>query len=325
MPAGKTSSIGEVRRRLPREFIARLSAELPPNLADRILHGMGADRPTTLRVNSLSWDARSLMRFFKENAVKHRRVSWYPDAFLLTDARERDVEAWEPYRQGRIYMQSLSSLIPALALEPRPGERVLDLAAAPGSKTTQMAALMAGRGLILANEVNPVRAERLAYNVRLQGCAAVEVRVGRGEKIGAEMPCRFDRVLLDAPCSGEGRFIAGRPATSRFWSPRIVAESARLQRRLMASAVAALKPGGTLLYSTCTLNREENERIISWALESFPLETERIPVSIPGALAGLADGLDPAVARALRILPDREFEGFFICRMKKRVDTAGGR
>jgi NOL1/NOP2/sun family putative RNA methylase len=311
------ASLGEARRRLPREFIESIDAAFPQNVAERILRGMGARRLTTLRVNTLRCDAPSLMRFFRKNSVKHHRVPWYPDAFVLTKATERDVEAWALYAQGCVYLQSLSSMIPALVLDPQAGERILDIAAAPGSKTTQMAALMRNEGWILANEISGVRAERLAYNARLQGCAIVEVKVGQGEKIGDAMPGSFDRVLLDVPCSGEGRFVVFEPGTSRAWSARTVAECARLQRKLLASGARALKPGGTLVYSTCTLNLEENERMVQWALAHLPLEPRKVPLAIPGVYAGMARGLDPRVARAIRVFPDAQREGFFVCRMHK--------
>jgi NOL1/NOP2/sun family putative RNA methylase len=279
---------------------------------------MGTRRFTTLRVNTLRSSRADLLGFFRETAVKHERVPWYPDAFVLRDLRERDVEAWDAYREGRLYLQSLSSMIPALALDPRPGERILDIAAAPGSKTTQMSALMGNEGRILANEIDPIRAQRLAYNLRLQGCSNVEVRIGRGEKLGEEMPEQFDRVLLDVPCSGEGRFIVFEPSTSRSWSLKTVSDSVRLQRRLLASGARALKPGGVLVYSTCTLNLEENEKMMQWALETLPLETEKIPVAIPGAWEGMARGLAPCISAAIRIFPDTRREGFFVGRLRKR-------
>ena len=233
---------------------------------------------------------------------------------MLAELDERDVGKWDLYLDGRIYVQGLSSMVPALALAPRPGDRVLDLAAAPGSKTTQMAAMMGNRGVILANEPNAVRAERLAYNARLQGCSIVEVHRGWGEKLGTEMPESFDRVLVDAPCSGEGRFTAAEPGTWRSWSRRTVAESVRLQRRLLASGIRALKPGGTLVYSTCTVNAEENEAIVEGALGTQQVSVEPVPIRVPGALSGVR-GLEAAV----RIVPDRDHEGFFVCRMRKRV------
>jgi 16S rRNA (cytosine1407-C5)-methyltransferase len=176
---------------------------------------------------------------------------------------------------------------------------------------------MENKGAILANDADSVRAQRLSYNLRLQGCRIVDVRVGRGEKLGEEMPESFDRVLVDAPCSGEGRFVVFEPGTSRSWSAKTIAESVRVQRRLLAGGTGALKPGGVLVYSTCTLNLDENERIIQWALDTLPLEVEKVPLSIPGTYAGMARGLDPRISKALRIFPDAQKEGFFVCRMRK--------
>ncbi|MGO9412689.1 MAG: RsmB/NOP family class I SAM-dependent RNA methyltransferase [Spirochaetia bacterium] len=313
----KTASIGEARQRLPREFLESLQQTFPQAVSQAIIRGMCARRPTTFRVNTLQADPREIVGFLRETGVKFRAVPWSRHAFILSELRERDVEQWDWYREGRLYLQSLSSMVPAIALAPRPGERVLDLAAAPGGKTTQMAALMENSGSILAVEPDEVRLSRLSYNVALQGCRNVEVRKARGERIGGEMPGAFDRVLLDVPCSGEGRFIVGAPGTSRAWSRKLIADRARLQRKLFESGFHAVRPGGVLVYSTCTLNLEENEKVIHWALESFALETEKLPLSIPGSWSGISRGLHPGVSNALRLFPDAEKEGFFICRLRR--------
>ncbi len=313
----RLASIGKARQRLPGEFLEALQATFPQAVSQAILRGMGGHRLTTLRVNTLRAAPEDLARFFHDKGVKFRRVPWCPQGFILSHLRERDAQEWDWYRDGRIYLQSVSSMLPALALAPRPGERVLDIAAAPGSKTTQMAALMENRGSILAVELDGVRAQRLSYNVALQGCRIVEVRTGRGEKIGTEMPGFFDRVLLDVPCSGEGRFIVGEPATSHAWSRKLIADRVRLQRKLLESGFRAVRPGGVLVYSTCTLNLEENEKTVQWALESFPLRPEKIPLQIPGSWSGMSRGMDSGLSMALRLFPDAEKEGFFVCRLRR--------
>ena len=125
-----------------------------------------------------------------------------------------------------------------------------------------MAAMMNNHGYILANELDSLRCERLKYNVDKLGARIVEVSNGRGEVLGKKYENTFDKVLLDAPCSGEGRFLATDARTYRSWSEKTVKELAKLQRKLLKSAVTALKPGGEMVYSTCTLNREENEEIL---------------------------------------------------------------
>ena len=281
-------------------------------------------RPTTFRVNPLRGDVPSVLARLRQVGIAVQPVAWYPLAFVVRRSPRIRLESLEIYQEGRIYVQSLSSMLPPLALQPRPGEQVLDLAAAPGSKTTQMAAMMEGRGRILAVEASPVRAERLRFNLRRQGADMVEVAVDDGARIGARLAGRFDRALVDAPCSGEGRFQAGQPATYRHWSVRLVERMARLQRRLLAAALRAVRPGGVVVYATCTLNPLENEVVVQWALDRWPqaVAVEPAPLPVGGTWAGLdrLEGrpLHPALRAAVRVPPSSTMEGFFICRLRVR-------
>lgn len=313
-----TKSVGEIRRRLPDAFIEEISARYSPVTVDRILLGLSGGRDTTLRVNSLRAHVQDVMRVFQKKNIRFARVPWYRDALDLKNADERAVRKLDLYAQGAVYLQSLSSMLPPLALAPEPGEKVLDLTAAPGSKTTQLAALMGNRGEILANELDKVRCERLRYNVETQGAGIVTVRTGPGEKVGEAWPDAFDRVLLDAPCSGEGRFLANRPVTYRGWSEREVRRCAGLQKKLLQSACRALKPGGVLVYSTCTLNLVENEQVLDWALQALPLEMRETGLQVPGGAPAFTEGFDPSVGRALRVLPSQTMEGFFVAKLQKK-------
>lgn len=310
--------------RLPVEFVERLYRHFPESQAGRILAGMRKPRPTTLRVNTLKTDVLSLLAELREANVKVERVPWFPEALVVKNVREAALEALPGYEQGRFYLQSLSSMLPPLVLEPRPGERVLDMAAAPGSKTTQMAAMMQNQGYILANDASAVRAERLRFNLARQGVAIAEVSVEDGRRLGDRLGPSFDRVLLDAPCSGEGRFIAGDPRTYRHWSERLVRRMVPLQRRLLLSALRAVKPGGVVVYSTCTLNPQENEGVVDWALKRFGEAVEVLPIAldVPGRWPGLteADGttFHPTLRHAVRIPPSETMEGFFLCKLRVR-------
>lgn len=316
-------SIGQVRQALPPDYLSRLQAFFSPPVAERILAGIGAERPTTLRANTLKTSVRDLMAELSEAGVKFDRVLWYPEALVIKNRREKELASLPAYQEGRLYLQSLSSMVPVLVLQPRPGEAILDVAAAPGSKTTQLAAAMQGCGRLLANDENPVRLERLRFNLERQGATLAEVSLGDGRLLGRQHPAAFDRVLLDAPCSGEGLFSAADPATWRRWSPSQVRKLASLQRRLFASAFAALRPGGTLVYSTCTLAPEEDELVVDWALTEYAgrLRTTASPLVPPEALPPLTSfegrNLDHGVSRAFRLLPSRLFEGFFVCRFEK--------
>ena len=311
------ASITEIKNRLPQDFVENLYNMFSPGVVDNIFRGIAEKRLTTLRVNTLKYDIQSLMRYFKEVNIKFERVLWYPDALVIKNANEKDIQKLEIYQKGYIYLQSLSSMVPPLVLNPKPGEKVLDLTAAPGSKTTQMAALMNGKGNILANELDKLRCERLKYNVEAQDADIVEVVNGRGEKIGEQYNEEFDTVLLDTPCSGEVRFTIYNVQSYKTWSTRTVNELTKVQRKLFKSAYEALKPNGTLVYSTCTLNKEENEYILDWALKNFDVKLVDTNIEIRDAIPAFNDGLEKSINQAIRILPSKQMEGFFVAKFVK--------
>ena len=308
-------SVLEVKKKLPSKFVEELYDNYSPLTVDKILSGMSGDRNTTLRVNTLKSDIYEVMNILKENAIKFDRVSWYNDALVIKNVNEKQIQKLEIYENGKIYLQSLSSMVPPLVLSPNTGEKVLDLTAAPGSKTTQMAAMMNNNGYILANELDALRCERLKFNIEKQGAKIIEVNNGRGEVIGKKYEEYFDKVLLDAPCSGEGRFLANDPKTYRSWSEKTVKELSKLQRKLLKSAWQAVKQNGVIVYSTCTLNKEENENIIEWAMNELNLKVLDIDLKIKNSIEIVSENLE--LKKAIRILPSKETEGFFIAKLKK--------
>lgn len=310
-------SITQIKNKLPEEFMDNLYEMFSPGTVDNILRGIAEKRFTTLRVNNLKYNIQDLMKYFKDINIKFDRVLWYKDALVIKNANEKDLQKLEIYKEGKIYLQSLPSMIPPLVLAPAEGDRVLDLTAAPGGKTTEMASIMNGKGYILANELDKLRCERLKYNVEMQGADIVEVVNGRGEKIGENYKEQFDKVLLDAPCSGEGRFTIYNIQSYKQWSMKTVNELVKTQKKLFKSAYEALKPGGTLVYSTCTLNKLENEQIIDWALNNFNIKQERIELDIKQAVPAFSNGFDKNVGKAIRILPSKDMEGFFVAKFTK--------
>ncbi len=311
-------SITQIKNRLPQEFMNNLYDMFTPGMVDNILKGIVEKRYTTLRVNTLKYNSQDLMKYFKENNIKFERVLWYQDAFVIKNANEKNIQKLDIYQKGYIYIQSLPSMVPPLVLNPKEGENILDLTAAPGSKTTQIAALMKGKGHILANELDKMRCEKLKYNVNVQGANTVDVINGRGEKIGAQYKEQFDRVLLDTPCSGEGRFTAYNVQSYRVWSPKKVKELTKVQKKLFQSAYDALKPKGVLVYSTCTLNKEENEYILDWALKNFDLKIVDIDLKIKNSMNGFNNGLEKDINKSIRILPSKDMEGFFVSKFIKK-------
>lgn len=312
------ASITEIKNRLPEDFVDNLYTMFSPGVVDNIFRGIAEKRHTTIRVNTLKYNIQDLMKYFKEINIKFDRVLWYKDALVIKNANEKEIQKLDIYKNGYIYLQSLSSMVPPLVLAPEEGENVLDLTAAPGSKTTQIAALMNGKGYILANELDKLRCERLKYNVSGQGANIVEVVNGRGERIGNQYPEKFDKVLLDTPCSGEGRFSMYNVQSYKSWSIKTVNELTKVQKKLFKSAYNALKPNGTLVYSTCTLNKEENEYILDWALNNFDLKLVPINIEIREGNQAFNEGLDKSVKNAIRILPSKNMEGFFVSKFIKR-------
>ena len=284
---------------------------------DKILLGMAVNRNTTLRVNTIKYNIQDLMTQLKINNIKFERVSWYNDGLVLKNRAEKDIQKLDIYNEGNIYIQSLSSMIPPLVLAPKSGDKVLDLTAAPGSKTTQLAALMKNTGEIIANELDTIRFERLKYNIEKQEATIVKSINSRGEKLGEKYPEYFDKVLLDVPCSGEGRFIINEPKTYRDWSMKKVNSLVKLQKKLLTSAYKALKKNGVMVYSTCTINKFENELILDWGIKNLGLKIVDINLAIKDSIHGDNEKLDKSIDKSMKILPSKSMEGFFIAKLKK--------
>ena len=318
-------------RHLPELFLERLRKIIPSHKWDAAANTFAEPKPATFRVNTLKASPEPVCERLEANGFRCEQVSWYPEAFVLRQGRLRDLQETDAYQKGEIYVQSLSSMIPALVLDPKPGERVLDLAAAPGSKTTQIACLMKGEGKIVANDNNKIRFFKLKANVELQSATNVELSLQYGESFGRKFPEHFDKVLLDAPCSAEGRFDVREPATYRYWKPAKVREMARKQKKLLYSAIQALRPGGFLVYSTCTFAPEENEGVLNWAIQKFGggIEIEKVTLPLPNQMSAVrawnGEQFHTSVARAIRILPAERMEGFFVARIRKKDWFSGAR
>lgn len=310
-------SILEVKRKLPKEFVNDLYQNYTPLMVDKILSGLSGERMTTVRVNTIKYSVQEFIKYCKEKNIKFERVLWYKDAFIIKNINEKQIQKLDIYEKGYIYLQSLSSMMPPIILDPKKGERILDLTAAPGSKTTQIATLMENEGYILANELDKIRCERLKYNIQKQGVSIAEIINQRGERLGSQFAESFDKVLLDAPCSGEGRFLANSVKTYRDWSLKTVKELSKLQRKLFKSAYEALKKNGIMVYSTCTLNTDENEEILEWAIQNFNLKMLNIELEIKNTLPIFTEGLNKQIEKSIKIMPSKIQEGFFVAKLQK--------
>lgn len=256
-------------------------------------------------------------------------VAWCAAAFLLP-ATQMSAGQHPYHRAGLYYLQDPSAMAPAELLNPQPGELVLDLSAAPGGKTTHLAALMEGRGLLVANDIKDKRVGHLAQNVERWGAGNVVVTNETPERLADLLGPIFDRVLVDAPCSGEGMFRKDMGARAD-WSPEMVAGCAVRQNNILRVAARLVKPGGFLLYSTCTFAPEEDEGAVQSVLNHFP-DFQVVPLPM---LDGFAKGqpswleqltgqkADPGLAGAARLFPHRlSGEGHFACLLQRAAGSS---
>jgi 16S rRNA (cytosine1407-C5)-methyltransferase len=242
--------------------------------------------------------------------------------FTLPHQERPALMAHPAVEAGSVYPTNPSSIVAARALSVRPGQEVLDLAAAPGGKTLQLAAAMENRGRIAAVEAVKGRFHRMRANLGRCGVTMAEFYLADGRTIGRKVPERFDRVLLDSPCSSESRIRLDDPASYQHWSTRKTKEMVRKQRGLIRSAYLALKPGGELIYCTCAFSAEENELIVDYLLRrESGAELLEPEIAAANAIQGLTSwqekSLDARLARCRRILPDDLFDGFFLARIRK--------
>lgn len=290
--------------RIPEFLQARFRAEYG-DTADRVLAGLSVSRPVTLRVNTLKARTEEIERELISLGFSVRRAAFFQGALVLDGARESELVKLGMYERGEIYLQSLSSMLPPLLLNAAAGENVLDMAAAPGGKTCEIAALSGGQALVTACERDKIRFDRLKYNVAKQGAPRVNLLCTDALKLDDFL--RFDKILLDAPCSGSGTIALGEPVKI---SPKLISNCAILQKNLLKKALKLLKKGGILVYSTCSVLKEENEEVLNAVLsgaggEIVPIEGfDGVP-----ALAGMAG--------TLTVCPSELYEGFFLAVIRK--------
>lgn len=289
---------------LPAAFVERIEGELGASRAGRIVASMSQPK-------RIAWWINPLRPASATSLPEGEPLPGMPSVMTDEPEQRQFVTRHAAATAGCIYPINPSSLIAVEALAPLPGEEILDLAAAPGGKTTLIAARMKGRGRLAAVESVKKRFLRMRANLHRCGVTVSKCYLDDGRNTGNKTPERFDRVLLDAPCSSEGRFRADDARTTDRWRPRKVVESFRKQRALIDSAFRCLKPGGVLVYCTCTFALRENEQVVESLLARHS-EARLAPFRFDGAPA-----VEGALAGTLRIIPDHIFDGFFVAAIHK--------
>ena len=305
-------------RQLPVAFLLKMQ-ELLGKEYGQYLESFKEEWKPGLRVNTWKLEPRELAKLVPWNLEP---VPWADNGFYYDGTP--DEEALRPskhpaYYAGLYYLQEPSAMTPAAMLPVVPGDRVLDLCAAPGGKSTELASKLKGRGMLVSNDISYSRARALLKNLELAGAANICVTSEAPEKLAGVWPEFFDKILVDAPCSGEGMFRRDEDMV-KDWNEKGPEYYVPIQRRILSQAAAMLKPGGYMLYSTCTFSVEEDEGNVSYVLEKFPqmelccLDLDKVP----GACGGFG------LSGCMRLFPHRlRGEGHFLALMRKKGGDNG--
>ena len=291
---------------IPEFFREKLLIKYGAELTQQIINGYLKQRAVTLRINTIKSNKEAIKQKLQEAGIETEDVSWYQDGLIIKNVREEEIKKLDIYENGEIYLQSLPSMLPPIILEPKQGENILDMAAAPGGKTTEIAALTQNKAFITACEKNKIRAERLKYNLQKQGAGCVNVMLEDARKLSDFFS--FDKILLDAPCSGSGTMSV----FDNSFSNELINRSSRTQEELLRKALKILRPGGEMIYSTCSILEQENEEVLRNVVkksgaEIVPIQPiEGIPM-LPTSMSGV-----------MCVCPTDLYEGFFVARIKKK-------
>lgn len=296
---------------IPTFLIEMLNKQYGEEKANQILNGYQKERTVSIRVNTLKSDINRILDELSKEEIEYEKVPWYKDAVVIKNVKENLIQSLEIYKNGEIYLQSLSSMLPPLILDPKPNTDILDMCSAPGGKTTQMAALSENEAHITACEINHIRTERLRYNIEKQGTNCIYIMQKDSRYIDNFFS--FDKILLDAPCSGSGTINTNNPKLSDIFTTKLIKKSISSQLALLKKAINILKPGGEIVYSTCSILACENEDIINKAL--LGSNTEIIPIDFNGK--EYLPLLPVKIPGTLCVCPDEFFEGFFIAKIRK--------
>ena len=338
---------------LPMQLLDRWKELYSKKEYNLLLEAMSHKQLTSFRTNILKIASDTLEKLLTARGFIIEKTNWYPDAYILKNKTVRELTETEEYKQGFLYIQNLSSMIPALVLDPKPDEKILDITAAPGSKATQIAAITKNKATIVANDISRPRLYKMErilndYGIPFQKTQSNQIagisefltlRASgspnipsflitnlHGERIWQYYPEYFDRTLVDVPCSMEGRIRCDDPKTYQDWSTKKIKQLSKLQKYLLRSAVAATRVGGTIVYSTCTLSPEENEEVIEWVVNKTPdaLTVEKITlpnVKLQEGLTAWKKKQFSHTKNCARIFPSQEMEGFFITKIHKTAST----
>jgi len=292
----------------------------------RFIELINSEPSQYIRINSLKTSVGEVRKNLSERyGIETEEIPEFPLALKVTKGTELTGKTLE-HILGYIYIQGLSSMIPAQILAPTENDIVLDLCAAPGSKTTQLAEMMRNKGTLIANEIQLSRLKALVYNVERMNILNTGIVHQKGELLSKVYQNYFDKILVDAPCSGLG-IIQKKEEVVKWWDEKIVKNLSELQIKLLVSAIKMLKPGGEIVYSTCTLTAEENEFVLNKVLSKYPVKLIDINPSVKNINAFTSykdENFNNDLLKGKRILPwETNSDGFFVSKLRKTDETEG--
>ena len=300
-----------MQNNIPEFLYDLLNNQYGQNMTTQIVNGYNSTRPITLRVNTLKSNTDYIKDILNRNTINYHDVSWYSDALILNNVSILQIKQLDIYKNGEIYLQSLSSMIPPLILSPQKDENILDMAAAPGGKTTQMLALSDNKAYITATEKNKIRAERLKYNITKQNANRINVMVSDARNLDNFFS--FDKILLDAPCSGSGTLNINDEKQLSSFTEDLINRSSKFQSSLLEKAITLLKHNHEIVYSTCSILKAENENILQKFISKNKIEIVPIDYSTFSDIPLLPTSINGTLC----ISPSDLYEGFFVAKLRK--------
>lgn len=308
---------------LPVEFLKRLSRIIPETSFNDVVETFHIEDVVCFRVNTLKASIEDVLLSLTAQGFVLTKVSWSSYSFSVPQEQRNALVMHPLMQEGKIYIQSFSSMLVPIILSVKKEDVVLDACAAPGSKTSQMSMMMENTGKIVAIEAIKNRWYKLRSVCSLLGVLNVESRLTDARRIRFEKEM-FDAVLVDAPCSSEGRFKSFNQKTLGYWSPRKIKEMSHKQKGILLNAARGLKQGGALVYSTCSFAPEENEEVVDWFLRKTdknfvlePIEIRNMLLTYPALQEWNGHRFTQDVSYCLRITPTREMSGFFMAKFRK--------
>lgn len=289
----------------------KLEKQYGTKITKEIIEGYQTKRKTTLRINTIKSNIEEIKKELEKEKIEYETIKWSKEALIIKNEDKKTIQEMEIYKNGKIYLQSLSSMLPPIILEPKEGTDILDMAAAPGGKTTQIATLTNNKAHITACEKNKIRAERLKYNVDKQGATCVFIMPKDSRFIDDFFS--FDQILLDAPCSGSGTLDYNDANVEKYFTEQLIERSSKTQKTLLSKAIKLLKPGHEMVYSTCSILDCENEDVVSSVIKNGNIEI--VPINFEGMEE--LPILPTKISGTLCVKPTELYEGFFVAKIRK--------